>query len=587
MKITLVAPVAITLLALTLASPLSAQGVDAQAFHPMPNQSQSYSTVASGQVPAHLEWEAGGTLTYAYGVLSQRDENDDIVHRPISSMLTLNALGSLGLFNLLEIGLDVPVHLVTAGDEAPENTQFLEVDSGAGIGDIRLIPRISILSTVREGENAGFRLAGQAGIVLPTGNAERFHSEGFKFEPRVAAEITTRGGFSAAFNVGYILRQQAYFVDSGLEVDDAISWGIGLGLRTSERVRLIADVHGEIGYASVTEGSERHPIEGLLGAQIEVKSTNVNIGLGRGLSQGFGTPNFRFVLGASFGRTTNLDRDGDELLNGDDACPDAAEDFDGFEDGDGCPDDDNDGDGVNDRPDRCPNEPEDLDGFEDEDGCPEFDNDGDGVLDDVDACPLEAEDLDLFEDEDGCPELDNDGDGVLDADDRCVNAPEDMDGFEDEDGCAELDNDGDGLLDDVDTCPLEPETLNGIDDADGCPDEGLILLTRRRGGLILPEDLVWFDGVTSNLTPQALQIVNAIAVAMTTYPELRADIEVSTRDRADEPARLAVSSRRTIAIRTALVAAGIAIERIETEPVAFPAGSTGPGYEVEIQLSGL
>jgi len=43
-----------------------------------------------------------------------------------------------------------------------------------------------------------------------------------------------------------------------------------------------------------------------------------------------------------------------------------------FEDADGVPDLDNDSDGIIDERDMCPNEAEDLDGFEDEDGCPDM-----------------------------------------------------------------------------------------------------------------------------------------------------------------------------------------------------------------------
>ena len=98
------------------------------------------------------------------------------------------------------------------------------------------------------------------------------------------------------------------------------------------------------------------------------------------------------------------DRDGDGIPDEEDACPDEAEDFDGFEDEDGCPDPDNDGDGILDVDDACPNAPEDFDGFEDEDGCPDFDNDGDGILDVDDQCPDEPEVYNGIEDEDGCPD---------------------------------------------------------------------------------------------------------------------------------------------------------------------------------------
>jgi outer membrane protein OmpA-like peptidoglycan-associated protein len=87
------------------------------------------------------------------------------------------------------------------------------------------------------------------------------------------------------------------------------------------------------------------------------------------------------------------------------------------------PNADRDRDGIPDQVDRCPDEAEDRDGFEDEDGCPDPDNDKDGIPDTVDHCPNEPEDLDGFQDEDGCPDPDNDKDGVPDATDRCPNDP--------------------------------------------------------------------------------------------------------------------------------------------------------------------
>ena len=60
---------------------------------------------------------------------------------------------------------------------------------------------------------------------------------------------------------------------------------------------------------------------------------------------------------------------------------------------------DKDGDGILDNVDKCPNEAEDKDGFEDEDGCPDPDNDKDGVLDTADKCPNEPGPAD----NNGCP----------------------------------------------------------------------------------------------------------------------------------------------------------------------------------------
>ena len=129
------------------------------------------------------------------------------------------------------------------------------------------------------------------------------------------------------------------------------------------------------------------------------------------------------IIGISYSFFGKKDTDGDGILDDVDKCPDQPEDFDGFQDDDGCPDLDNDGDGIPDIMDKCPDTPEDFDGFQDDDGCPDIDNDMDGIPDSLDQCPNEAEDIDGYKDDDGCPDLDNDSDGVPDSIDNCPNVP--------------------------------------------------------------------------------------------------------------------------------------------------------------------
>lgn len=71
-------------------------------------------------------------------------------------------------------------------------------------------------------------------------------------------------------------------------------------------------------------------------------------------------------------------------------------------DKDGVPDtvdQDDDNDDILDLRDECPKEAEDLDGWDDEDGCPDLDNDGDGTPDERDGCP----DDEGEPDRQGCP----------------------------------------------------------------------------------------------------------------------------------------------------------------------------------------
>ncbi|GEM_PF-2498580 len=218
---------------------------------------------------------------------------------------------------------------------------------------------------------------------------------------------------------------------------------------------------------------------------------------------------------------------------------------------------DSDGDGLLDRDDSCPNKAEDKDGFEDADGCPEPDNDGDGILDIADKCPLAPEDRDKFEDNDGCPDTDNDGDGVLDKDDRCPNAAEDRDKFDDHDGCPEPDNDGDGIPDVDDMCPTRPETRNGYDDKDGCPDGKAARGASLDGDRIVLPDKVQFVFSGGALTQAGRTSLDAVSNVLRAHPDVAAlTIQVHTDDNGDAAKLVALSQLRAEAVRAYLAGKG-------------------------------
>jgi outer membrane protein OmpA-like peptidoglycan-associated protein len=270
------------------------------------------------------------------------------------------------------------------------------------------------------------------------------------------------------------------------------------------------------------------------------------------------------------------DSDKDGVKDDDDACPDTAEDFDGFEDEDGCPDTDNDGDGIPDAQDGCPDLPEDRDGFEDDDGCPDLDNDQDGIPDADDRCPDEPEDFDGDQDTDGCPDLvkDSDNDGIPDDIDRCPLQPEDIDGFQDDDGCPDLDNDLDGIPDEVDNCPSSPETFNGFQDEDGCPDEKPIEEKFVLRG-------VNFESGSAALTPDSYVILDEVVRSLQAYPEVRVEIRGHTDSQGPASFNLELSQRRADSVRQYLINAGtdpsrlVAIGVGEEEPIASNATPEG------------
>ena len=151
--------------------------------------------------------------------------------------------------------------------------------------------------------------------------------------------------------------------------------------------------------------------------------------------------------------------DGDDVPDEVDTCPRVPNpdqlDSDGDGLGDAC-DPDIDGDGYANASDTCPLLAEDIDGFQDGDGCPDPDNDQDGIPDVDDLCPGD----DLTVGPDGVADS---GDEPLNEWEIPIQTKEDYDGVQDGDGCHDSpddDYDGDGFTDEVEvqvgTHPVDP-----------------------------------------------------------------------------------------------------------------------------------
>jgi outer membrane protein OmpA-like peptidoglycan-associated protein len=251
-------------------------------------------------------------------------------------------------------------------------------------------------------------------------------------------------------------------------------------------------------------------------------------------------------------------------------CPGGPEDFDEFQDDDGCADPDNDADSIVDTDDACPNQPEDVDRFEDADGCPDPDNDDDGVDDFSDACPDRAGTPETA----GCPFEDEDGDGIDASVDQCPDAAEDVDDFEDADGCPDRDNDRDGIADAEDQCPDVAESINGVADADGCPDEGNSAV-RLRGDRIEILESVHFDTNRARIKRRSHSLLEQVAAVLEANPDIHLlRVQGHTDARGDERHNLELSQQRAVSVKEFLIERGIDAQRLsargygESHPIA-------------------
>ncbi|MCK5800328.1 MAG: OmpA family protein [Deltaproteobacteria bacterium] len=569
--------------------------MDIQLFRPAID-SKGLITLNASEVLRHLDVSFGLVVNYARrpfavsktGIPNVRGES----LYAIDHLGTGNLQAAIGLFRYVEVGVGMPFTF-WSGDTDPnrdDGTMGLNPNQGGidaqGAGDLAVHVKGRILSTSK----FPLGLALMASLTLPTGGENTFLGEGrVTFTPTVIVDKDFfRGRLRVAANLGARLR----FGNTSTWTDDrsceatgtTFSCGTGLVLQTKHRLQygvgaafaavpqrldIVAEVVGQVGLGGTSDvGRSAHEI--LAGLRLYLaKNSYMTLGAGRGLRGGwgdtnksYGSPDLRAFLGFVFEPNIG-DRDGDGLKDDIDRCPLRPEDFDGFEDKDGCPDLDNDKDGILDIDDKCPNEPEDKDGFEDEDGCPEpnvLDRDGDGIPDNLDKCPDDPEDKDGFEDGDGCPDPDNDKDGILDIDDLCPNKPEDRDGFEDKDGCPDPDNDKDRILDVDDKCPNEPENYNSYQDEDGCPDK----LVRIGKGKVFVMKKIFFETASAVIRKESYKTLDAVAQTLRENPQiLKIEIQGHADERGSDGYNLRLTTARARSVRQYLVTHGITPRRLD------------------------
>ena len=463
----------------------------------------------------------------------------------LDNVIDASFLGSLGISDRLELTLAAPITLYQGGAGLGAVTGTKDELVRSAVRDLRFGGAFALVKRSRVGELRGPALTLRLDLAAPTSSPGAFAGGATM---TAAPSLTFDQRFSKltlAAQAGARIRGESRLANAVIGSQIYASLGASYAVIPDG----LLSVSGEA-FALVTlaqqgprvVGSDAGTSHALVPAEwIASVTTTPFLAGDLGFTLGGGgplplspealtTPRFRFDLGLRYAPTGH-DRDGDGILDRDDKCPDVAEDKDGFQDEDGCPDPDNDGDGIPDVKDKCPNGPEDFDGFRDDDGC---------------------------------PDPDNDLDGIPDAQDQCPNVPEDKDGFEDEDGCPEPDNDHDGILDRADKCPNVAETIDGNQDEDGCPEPSARSLVSWAGDRVVIEKPARFAAGNAKLTPELGKQARMAAQLILGHAPIETVVIEAFPDRAGDTSTKSVdlAARRADALKAIFIAAGLPAQSV-------------------------
>nr|HEX4315582.1 hypothetical protein [Kofleriaceae bacterium] len=332
--------------------------------------SRGYFTVNASQVLGDKDVSFGlGSLDYGHHLLDLSMPAGCTANAPgctsytIDNILTATLVGAFGIHAgpaELEFGASVPF-VIMNGDRGPDfvdpnnsNNDLSFGIQGQGLGNIGLHFKTRFLKTSKK-PHVG--LGVMASVYLPTASpTNEFLGENkvmAQFMGILDKEIGLQGRFKIALNGGIRLRPSgtATFTDSdatgfaqpvpitnrSVTVGNEIPFGLGVAYAIAiQKFDVVGELTGSIPLAT---HENYQPLEAIAGVKLYLaRNSFLALGGGRGLATDKGAnPDARAFISIIFEPNIG-DRDGDGIKDDVDQCPDDPEDFDGFQDEDGCPD---------------------------------------------------------------------------------------------------------------------------------------------------------------------------------------------------------------------------------------------------------
>lgn len=459
----------------------------------------------------------------------------------------------------LRLGVNLPLLLAQGGEAVDVNGTTFTTVSGTTLGDLRISADLRIAGEYGD----PISLAIGAQLHAPTGNREAFVSDGqVRLSPRlmIAGDLAA---FAYSLRAGFGYRPQ----DDGfgpVPTGSELSFVATAGVRVADGALLLGpELWGStvVSSADAAFARDTTPFELLFGAHFFVSGFRGGVGVGPGLTRGIGAPEVRFVATLAFVPEAESDRDGDGIVDEEDACPDLP----GPKSTDsalhGCPD--RDGDRIIDPKDACPDTPGVASDDPEKHGCPPpGDRDGDGIIDEEDACPdvpgVPSEDPDKH----GCPP-DRDGDGIIDDEDACPDVPGVRHADPQKNGCPS-DRDGDDIIDDDDACPDVPGLPNEDPELHGCP------LARVEKDQIVITQRIEFEFDSAKLVPSSTPVLEAVLEILNEHPQIDDVLVEGHTDNKGKPAyNEKLSARRAASVVNWLVEHGVERSRLRSAGVGM------------------
>lgn len=251
-------------------------------------------------------------------VLYRADGAEDVA--AIEDQAVLYGGVSAVLLHQVRLSVVAPLALASRGTEGKLFTTVISPPSQGGPGDVRLGADVRLFGEFHQA------LTSAAGIqvFLPTGRRERLTGDGgIRLHPawQVAGELES---WAYAARVGVLLRQASVSLGP-VTLGSELTFGGGVGWRPEDSLRLGLEVSGAVQLAELGQYGSM-PLEVMASLQYQfVPDWRLVFSGGPGMTQGVGTPRFRFTTSLEWFQSPLKDQkirdtDDDGIPDSSDAC---------------------------------------------------------------------------------------------------------------------------------------------------------------------------------------------------------------------------------------------------------------------------
>jgi outer membrane protein OmpA-like peptidoglycan-associated protein len=456
----------------------------------------------------------------------------------VRNQIFANAGAALVLWDRLRLGVNVPVAVFQDGHSGVLDGVTFTAPATPAVGDLRFGADLRLVGVYGQ----PFTLALGARVYVPTGERDKYTGDdAVRLDGRLEAAGDV-GVFTYAARIGAQYRNLQDTL-GGSPLGSQLLFGAAAGFRAFDHALIVGpEVYGAtvVSNGATLLAKQSTPIDAIFGAHLTfLRDFRIGGGVGPGLTRGFGSPEVRWLASLEWAPAHT-----------EPAPPPAAEPVPA----------DRDGDGIVDEDDACPDTP----GVKTDDpktnGCPP-DRDGDGVVDSADACPdtpgVKTDDPKT----NGCPP-DRDGDGVVDSADACPDTPGLKTNDPKTNGCPDPDRDKDGIPNDADACPDVAGPSNPDPKKNGCPQAYI------QADQIKIRDQVKFATASAAIVPgkDSQDVLDAVEKILEQHPEIKqVRVEGHTDSTGSAAFNRTLSQHRAESVVKWLVKHGIEASRLTAQ----------------------